>query len=176
MKEAKQMDLVSGNLGLIAKIAWRYWQQLPPEVRGYTDLDDMIGEIVVQVFEKQHRYRKSRGAMTTFVHTVATNHCRSKLYRLRYIKKCRTIGTQSLSDEVLIATLGRSDLGIAWLRAKEPVERILADASPGLRRAFAHFLNYRRFLFSTEDIQELKDLAKRHHASWSDVRAVLVSC
>lgn len=59
---------------LLRKIAWSVWRGLPQHVRVVVDVDDLLQEARLALWERAHRWDPGRGAWTTFTQRVATSY------------------------------------------------------------------------------------------------------
>jgi DNA-directed RNA polymerase specialized sigma24 family protein len=166
---------VTAHFKMIGRICWKYWQRLPVAARAHIDVTDLMGEVCLRLVESAKYFDAERGAESTFVCRVAENHCRVVVNR--YHLKKRRAAVYSMTDQEKSPAFLRPDDAVDWVLARQPVERVLADASDGLRRSFAHFLQYRQpRRFTTDNLEEFRTLASKHGLHYFDLRLVLNGC
>jgi hypothetical protein len=75
MPSQRSKDLAIRHMGIIAQRCRYWWVRMPPRVRVWYELDDMIGDVVLHVFSVSHKYDPSVAKDSTFVYHVADNYC-----------------------------------------------------------------------------------------------------
>ncbi len=165
-------EIVTSNLGIIMKLAYKYWRMLPPAVMAHFDVEDMISEIVTHVVKVSYAYHKRRGMSSTFVWKVAENHC--KVILQKYSTKKRR-AFQVLPEEVL-ATMSAPDSILKLTEARHGVEQVIRFASDNLRRALSDLLeggDLFSLKYNRAAREELRELAHVHHVSFNDFCLVM---
>ena len=97
-----------------------WWRRLPPAVRCWYDLDDMVAEVQLYVVSNSHRYDPARGKDVTFCWHLADNCCRKIL--LRYQTQSRGIKVVRLDD-------GTVEYHSMSVPLDEDLTRVLADSA-----------------------------------------------
>lgn len=165
------IDIVTPNMGIIARLAYQYWQRLPLHVKASLDLEDVIADTVLRVCKVSWKYSPKKAKSSTFVWTVARNYCRGILVYQQHAKR-KTNGVVPYTD--LIHNT-RPCGTIRFLEAKEAVEWVIADASDDLRRILTRFIeNRRQVKWPPSLLQELQRLTARHGATRDDFRAIFM--
>lgn len=83
------------NLDLIRKIAWSYVRTCPG-----LEFDDLLSEACIAFLENGHRYDSSRGARSTFIWRVVSNHLNTIIK-----KESARINSEIPADEEGMKTL-----------------------------------------------------------------------
>lgn len=158
------------HLGIVTKVASRYWRRLPPQVAASVDIEDMISEILMKLVMVSHLYDPTRGGPSTFVWRIAENHCRVIVKRMCCLKHCPPT---SVSWEDLPG-FGALDGGQRFAEARTGVERLLECASTELRTAVQKFLLTREYRpWRPSLLSEIRGLTRRFGISYSDFLLVL---
>ena len=159
------------HFGIIAKLSFRYWKLLPPHVRSFFDVEDMISEVTLQVVIASQKYSPRRGRPSTFVHNVAENHCHTIVGKHKLKKR---LATEVIPLELLGPRLVSPSEALLWRESRMAVEKILADASFNLRNALEAFLSVRQIKrIHRCDIEELKLLVRKHGVTYQNLHFVL---
>lgn len=158
-------------LSLITFVAYRNWRRLPIQVAARIDLDDMIGEILVRLASVSHKYDPKKASPATFIYRVATNHC----HRVANHHLCQKRYNEAWTPWDRACDAAGVDAGIRFDEARAAIERLLMDASPTLKRELQRFLTTRRFRRLKPDVlEEWRQLVRKHHVSYSDMKLVLL--
>jgi hypothetical protein len=155
------------NLGVVCRIAYSYWQKLPPAARAFMDLDDMISDVVTHLAAVANRY-DGTCSPSTFVWVVASNYCKGVLSYYASSKRravvvppehARHIGCHGGLPRVELALMAR---------------KLLAMASPELRRELVRFSRNRRYRpLSPGLMDELRQLVRAIGANFDEFRTIL---
>ncbi len=158
-------------IGLIAMIALRHWRRLPAHVAAVVSVDDMVDEVLLHLVTASRKYNPKRGASpVTFVHWVAENQCRTLV---KHHLCARRFSPQTVPWTDMATAPDRC---LRYLEARATVERMLADASVGLRRALQAFLRTRRYRdWEPSILEEVQALVAKHHVSYGDLWLILNS-
>lgn len=168
--------LVIRHEGIIVKLVTRYYRLLPAHVKASYGLDDMVGDVTLQVLRRQHKFSAARSSATgsTFVWRVAENYCRTLVNRHQWACR-RTAGMVPVED---LRNLASQDNQRRIRESRQAVERMIEFASEELREALSDILTVHRatlhqHLRKEQLQQEVQLLAKRHRVRGDDFRMVL---
>ncbi len=163
-------------MALINAVASNYWWKLPPHVRAWYGVDDMVSECLLRLIWAFPRYRSDRASQSTFIYTAARNQCREICEHYRAQK--RTGVMVSVEDQVFLHSPNLTK----YRESTTAVEAILAEASDllldflsciytGNAEVAKTILDRNRFTLQTE----MQRLAKKHSATLNDFVLVLKS-
>ena len=179
------IDEINSVKGLIAKKAIESWRKLPPKTRCYIELEDMISEGVMKVYQllSQGKYNPKKGKLTTLVYIRLEN----------YYRRCaELLNTQKRFDgyDSYLEDLRSNGFDVQSMEeeseTREHVRNVFLDvytnASDGLRESL------RRWFLQTEVTKihtsgsrflkaksEFKTLATRYNLDVQDCRAIMYS-
>lgn len=155
------------NLGLICRIAYSYWQKLPPAAKAFIDLDDMISDVVVRLVAVANRY-DGTCAPTTFVWVVASNYCKAAIsYYANSKRRAAMVPCEQAKSFGCHGGLPRVELALM-------ARKLLAMASPELRRELVRFSRNRRYRpLSPGLMDELRQLVRAIGANFDEFRIIL---
>lgn len=124
-------------LGIVGKVVCQFWHKLPPAVRTWYDIDDMVSDCVIQVLRVKSKYSPSRGCVSTFIYTVARNHCKQIIES--HMQHKRQAVLLYLDADVMFHNLlpARTALPDQRMRAKETFELLLSRGSDDLRQTLS---------------------------------------
>lgn len=163
-------EVVTENLGIIARRALFYWKNLPASVRAYYDAEDMISDVTVRVVKVASGFLSSKAKSSTWVWYIADNECKAICYR--FGRQKRSAVTVSL-DEVLTEKTPSPEDQYRKLEAKVAVERVIEYASDDLRDYISDFFSRSlRRKPRPEVAAELRHLSRRHNACFRDFQLV----
>jgi DNA-directed RNA polymerase specialized sigma24 family protein len=180
----EERSLAEKHLGIIAQRVFVYWKLLPESVRSYYDADDMIGDVVLQVWRVSPRYDPKRAKESTWIWHVANNQCRSILARYR-LQKYATIQAADLmtavTEKASSAHASHSAIngnpatveGVRLREAYDAVERVIQSGSAALRDFLQQVFHQKlRRKPPHEILNELREVSRRCRASLSDFEIV----
>jgi hypothetical protein len=154
------------NLGIVCRIAYRYWQKLPPAARAFVDLDDVISDVVTHLVAVAGHY-DGTCSPSTFVWAVASNYCKSMVSYYANSKRCAAM--VPLEQARRVACHG----GLPGVGATIMARKLLAMASPDLRRGLVRFSRNRRYSLSPALMGELRQLVRAIGANFDEFRTIL---
>lgn len=133
----KSSDIATKNLGLVYQRCLYWYKRLPPEVKVYYDLEDMVNDVVLHVFRMRHKYDDSRGKDSTWVWHTADNKCKSILshHRTRQYSACDTVKIEDNvpnTDTSLSTRLTAPDT-MEQREALNAVEKVIEASSDAAR-------------------------------------------
>lgn len=163
----KREIAVESYLGIIAQRVLKWWKFLPAEVKATYSIDDMIGDVVIQVIKSaRKKFDPKRAKASTFVWWVANNECLTILSR--YKTKKRGIGMNVPMIDEVSRKLSSPDGALRLLQAKTNIEEMIYIASPSSQDFIDAALNGRRCKPSMAVRQELQEIAKAKGVTFSD--------
>ena len=169
-QRATPQQIAEQHLGIISKLAWRYWRCLPPSVMASQDPEDFIQSAVVQVMQAATRYDQRRAMSSTFVWTVVNNYGKTIL-QYHQAKKRQAM---MLPEDTLL-NCGQPDSGVQFREARLGLEDTLRVASPPTRRKLATFLETRKAprRWDPGFIEEMRSLLRSRRVGPQDLRVLL---
>ena len=155
------------NLGIVCRIAYSYWQKLPPAARAFIDLDDMISDAVAHLVAVADRY-DGTCSPSTFVWVVASNYCKSMVSYYANSKRCAAVVPPEHAKHV------GCHGGLPHVESVLMARKLLAMASPELRRELVRFSRNRRYCpLSPGLMDELRQLVRAIGANFDEFRTIL---
>jgi DNA-directed RNA polymerase specialized sigma24 family protein len=152
---------VQDHIGIVYKLALKYWPHLPANAKVAFGVEDMINDVVLQLLRVLPKYSPERGRQSTFVWTVAQQHC---IYLISYYN-CRSRNTILAPIEEVKYLSEPERLSYA---SREAVERVIEYCSDDLRRALELLFTGRLGGLSEPLKEELREIAKKHKVYCSD--------
>jgi len=161
-KDTQELN-VQDHMGIICKLAMQYWPHLPASAKVAFDLEDMIGDIALQVLRVLPKYTPERGKQSTFVWSVARGHC---IYLMGYFnyKSRNAVLTPIDVEEVKYLSIPERP-GFA---SREGVEKIIERCSDDLRRALELLFKGRLGGLSDSLKEELLRTSAKYNVHYND--------
>lgn len=79
--------LIESVHALVWQCAWASWSALPPALKGFLDVEDLVQEGFLALWKEAWRWDASRGRFTTFAAMVVRTHYMTLLARWKALKR-----------------------------------------------------------------------------------------
>ena len=169
MKTPKPTDPgihVEDHLGIVCKLALRYWPRLPDRVKVIFDLEDMISEVTAQVIKVSGKYNPEKSKPSTFVWLVAQRCCWGIVDH--HICQRRYAEFSPLEDVNYCFNLAAPQTAKEDFASRDAVERVIEHGSDNVRRTLELLFSGQLGGVDEATKREIRKEARRHGASFQD--------